>query len=402
MDALCEAFRGLATAEAGTMPKAPQQQTAAEGCGRRAGGSGVRSQTLVGASGSRAAPYSAVLQPRGGSTAPKGDAPEDELAALLAGLTVGDRLRPPSSGQSGSESSAGCSDDGSSSSSSSGSGMSRSSSPAPQRLHGGFHGSSYRSCDQQSAPVTPESVYLLMMQAASDRGTWEPEDTGVDECRFLVSLMAQESQRVVSYRICAGAGASRLDSAGRPGAPFVAPFAFVAPAPDARLYGTAGDPAQTTVVYTPRIVPGAVDLHTVVADVECKFLAHWEVQLLLSLKDADPPAYRARLAHTRSYLRSLNRCRVNPAHHPPRLQAPRRTRHAVQGLPAAPFGAAAIQGPGAAPATGPLQLGQLQTAATLGSAVGTSQAEADAAAAEEVTAALSAVLAGGATELAPP
>eukprot|EP00756_Hemistasia_phaeocysticola_P035591 Hpha_TRINITY_DN16595_c0_g1::TRINITY_DN16595_c0_g1_i3::g.132688::m.132688 len=117
------------------------------------------------------------------------------------------------------------------------------------------------------------------------------------------------------YRVCS-VGEAPSDSPDH----FLAPFAFVAPSPLSGVYGKDIDPSST-VVYVPKVRAGTTaDLYAVLADIECKFNAHWEYLHLQQLHGT--PQYTRRMAHTLSFVSDLSKARMHPGRHPPRLRPP--------------------------------------------------------------------------------
>lgn len=256
MDALCSAFETLATGEGGRMPLPKPQGP---------------SPPQAAAAPTRAEPY-------------RKKTVEDELAMLLCGLT----LSAPSV-------------------------QATSELPIQPTPTGEFIGASYSVGDQQAAIVSAETLGILMTHVAADRDQWM--SCSLEECRQTVALLAEGSYDEVPYRVCS-IGESPMESPEH----FLAPFAFVAPSPDPAVYGREIDPSST-VVYVPKVRAGtAVDLYAVLADIECKFNAHWEYLHLRQL--GGTPQYHYRVGHTLEFVRELGKARSLPGRHPPRLRPP--------------------------------------------------------------------------------
>lgn len=256
MDALCSAFETLATGEGGRMPL-PKPQ----------GPSPPQAATAP----TRAEPY-------------RKKTVEDELAMLLCGLT----LSAPSV-------------------------QATSAPPVQPTPTGEFIGASYSVGDQQEAIVSAETLGILMTHVAAEKDQWM--SCSLEECRQTVALLAEGSYDEVPYRVCS-IGESPMESPEH----FLAPFAFVAPSPEPAVYGREIDPSST-VVYVPKVRAGtAVDLYAVLADIECKFNAHWEYLHLRQL--GGTPQYHYRVGHTLEFVRELGKARSLPGRHPPRLRPP--------------------------------------------------------------------------------
>eukprot|EP01065_Artemidia_motanka_P033681 TRINITY_DN406_c0_g1_i2.p1 TRINITY_DN406_c0_g1~~TRINITY_DN406_c0_g1_i2.p1 ORF type:complete len:421 (+),score=98.38 TRINITY_DN406_c0_g1_i2:73-1335(+) len=316
LDSLCRAFEGLATNEAGTMPTV----TAPAGMGRQAGGGSRLARMAASAPAPRSHPYANARQGR-----PAGGGAAEELASLLSALSVSVTTPSPRLGEGGGavlEDTAPPSDvamDPAAIAEETAAAAIAAGVPIPKdwktrAVDFAPPEPTYNRGKEMSAAVTPETVCCMMAHVAGDKGLWET--SSLEECRFLVSLLASGEHTEVPYRVCY---TGQQVAAVAPGDSFAAPFAFVAPSPDASLYGT-GDVVKATVVYTPRVSVGFGSIHHVIADIECKFLGHWETQHLISLRNS--PGFAARERHSVAFVKGLTRAKENPGQHPPRLRPP--------------------------------------------------------------------------------